>query len=202
MPIHITHSIGACTKQYCAAWLRLCVSILFLTMMQSAWAMTPADQNYDGLPVADQGSNSVTINGITYTNNAAINITIVNDGDLALGADHALAYRTQGPNASTLVSFKTSDGDEFKLNSFAVSTGLGTTTVLTIKGYKDNVEQVPVLGLRPRTGLRANYRARRAQLGRYHTELVLVLRKGHLPVIFVTLQNYGTNDASIAVLHL
>ena len=142
MPIHITHSIGACTKKYCVAWLRLCVSILFLTMMQSAWAMTPVDQNYDGLPVADQGSNSVTINGITYTNNAAINITIVNDGYIASGADHALAYRSFVANSSTLVSFKTSDGDEFKLNSFVVSTGIGTTTDLTIKGYKDNVEQI------------------------------------------------------------
>jgi hypothetical protein len=122
---HTIHILGTRTKKYCVAWLRLCVSILFLTMIQPAWAVTPTDQNYDGLPVADQGSNSVTINGITYSNNAAINITIVNDGLIASGADHALGFRTPASNTSTLVSFKTSDGDEFKLNILRFQAALG-----------------------------------------------------------------------------
>ncbi|OEY70104.1 hypothetical protein BI198_11400 [Rheinheimera salexigens] len=135
-------TLGTYTKKYGVTRLRIFLSIVFLTLMQTAWAATPADENFDALPVANQGSNSVTINGITYTNNAANNIMIANDGYLASGADHALVYRSLGTNTSTLVSFKTSDGDEFKLNSFAVSTGIGNTTDLTIKGYKDNVEQV------------------------------------------------------------
>lgn len=129
------------TKPISTAWLRLCLGIFFVALVPVAWAATPADQNFDGLGLGDQLSNSVTIGGITYTNNASFNIRIVNDGDIASGGDHALAYRSPGPNTSTEVSFKTSDGDEFKLNSFVVATGFGSTTI-TIKGYRDNSEQV------------------------------------------------------------
>ncbi|MDP5138073.1 putative Ig domain-containing protein, partial [Rheinheimera baltica] len=129
-------------KNAMLSWRALLFSAALAMVSPTSYAATPSDQNFNGLVLGNQGSNSVTINGITYTNNAPNNIFIVNDGDLAAGADFGLGYRTSGVNASTLVSFKTSDGDEFKLNSFAVSTGLGNTTNLTIKGFRDNVEQI------------------------------------------------------------
>ncbi|ANG62755.1 hypothetical protein A8C75_09855 [Marinobacterium aestuarii] len=100
----------------------------------------PADQNFDGEAVASLGSNSVTIGNVTYTNNDSFNIAIVNNGDLASGADHALAFRSTGFGTSTEVSFKSADGSEFKLNSFDISSGLGGTLVFTVKGYRDNAE--------------------------------------------------------------
>ncbi|MGI2172392.1 Ig-like domain-containing protein [Shewanella sp. MF05960] len=112
-----------------------------MTLMQTAWAATPADQNFDALLAGDRGSNSVTIADIIYTNNDAIYIKVVTDGDIASLADKALGYRSFGPGTSTLVSFKTSDGDEFKLNGFAVSRGFGSNN-LTISGFRDNVSVV------------------------------------------------------------
>lgn len=111
-------------------------------MGASLWAQ-PADQNFDSQSLGAPGGNSVTIGGIIYTNNDSRAIDIVNDGDLGDGgADHSLAYRSSAANASTQVGFRTADGSEFKLNSFAVSTGFGGTTNLTIKGFRDNVEVV------------------------------------------------------------
>ncbi|MGI2138004.1 beta strand repeat-containing protein, partial [Shewanella baltica] len=113
-----------------------------LMVIPCVYAVTPTDQNFDAQLVGNKGSNSVTIDGITYSNNDEVaQIQIVNDGDIATGLDFALGYRSSGPNSSTVVGFKTSDGDEFKLNTFAVSTGLGTTN-LTIKGYRDNSEVI------------------------------------------------------------
>lgn len=123
-----------------ARWCSALFSVLLLVAAPAVDAATPADQNFDAQSVGLKGSNSVTIDGIIYSNNDSAQIQIVNDGDIATGADYALGYRSSGPNMSTLVGFKTSDGDEFKLNSFAVSTGLGGTTNLTIKGYRNNVE--------------------------------------------------------------
>jgi len=123
-----------------ARWCSALFSVLLLVAAPAVYAATPADQNFDAQSVGFKGSNSVTIDGIIYSNNDSAQIQIVNDGDIATGADYALGYRSSGPNMSTLVGFKTSDGDEFKLNSFAVSTGLGGTTNLTIKGYRNNVE--------------------------------------------------------------
>ncbi|WP_052088523.1 Ig-like domain-containing protein [Comamonas thiooxydans] len=100
---------------------------------------TPADQNFDALPVASQGSNSVNIGGITYFNNDSFAISIVNDGFIANGTDHALGYRSTGPNTSTEVGFKTSDGSEFKLNGFVVDRGLGLDNTFTIRAYRNNV---------------------------------------------------------------
>lgn len=101
----------------------------------------PADQNFDSAGVGDKGSQSYTLNGITYTTNDSLglNINIVNDGNIASGGDLALGYRSSGVSATIQVSFKTSDGSEFKLNSFVISTGLGDTTV-TVKAYRDNQE--------------------------------------------------------------
>ncbi|WP_167598988.1 Ig-like domain-containing protein [Comamonas sp. A23] len=100
---------------------------------------TPADQNFDALPVASQGSNSVNIGGITYFNNDSFAISIVNDGFIANGTDHALGYRSTGPNTSTEVGFKTSDGSEFKLNGFVVDRGFGLDNTFTIRAYRNNV---------------------------------------------------------------
>ncbi|WP_034374585.1 Ig-like domain-containing protein, partial [Comamonas testosteroni] len=100
---------------------------------------TPADQNFDALPLAGQGSNSVTIGGVTYFNNDSIPISIVNDGFIAGGADHVLAYRSTGPNTSTEVGFKTQDSSEFKLNSFVVDRGFGGDNTFSIKGYRNGV---------------------------------------------------------------
>ena len=102
---------------------------------------TPLDENFDSAGVGDKGTQIYTLNGVTYTTNdsGGLNINIVNDGNIAAGVDYALGYRSSGVNNTTQVTFKTSDGSEFKLNSFVISTGLGDTTV-TIKGYRDNAE--------------------------------------------------------------
>ncbi|MFC4864763.1 Ig-like domain-containing protein [Pseudomonas sp. MAHUQ-62] len=100
---------------------------------------TPADQNFDALPLAGQGSNSVTIGGVTYFNNDSIHISIVNNGFIAGGADHVLAYRSTGPNTSTEVGFKTQDGSEFKLNGFVVDRGFGTDNSFTISAYRNGL---------------------------------------------------------------
>jgi len=111
-----------------------------LTLSGTAFA-APIDQNFNVATLGDTHSQSYTLDGVTYTTNDAggLNIYIVNDGNIALGADQALAYRSSYANAVTQVSFATADGSEFKLNSFVISTGLGDTTI-TVKGYKDNVE--------------------------------------------------------------
>ncbi|MDH4568073.1 DUF4347 domain-containing protein [Pseudomonas sp. BN414] len=100
---------------------------------------TPADQNFDALPVAGQGSNSATIGGVTYFNNDSVAISIVNDGFIAAGTDHALGYRSTGPGTSTEVGFKTQDGSEFKLNSFVVDRGFGGDSSFTISAYRNGV---------------------------------------------------------------
>jgi hypothetical protein len=101
-----------------------------------------SDQNYDAEPLGSLGSNIATLNGLTYTNDDVnTDISIVDDGDLAGGADQALAFRSSGPNTSTEVGFATSDGEEFKLNSFSVAVGFGQTNI-TIKGFRDNSEVV------------------------------------------------------------
>jgi uncharacterized repeat protein (TIGR02543 family) len=91
--------------------------------------------------MGDKGTQSWTYNGLIYTTNdsGALNINVVNEGDIASGADLALGYRSSVPNATTQISFRTADGTEFKLNSFVLSIGLGDTTV-TIKGYRDSTE--------------------------------------------------------------
>lgn len=132
----------AYAKIHLLKWRELLFGAALAMVMPNVYAVTPSDQNFNAQSVGSKGSNSVTIDGITYSNNDAFNIQIVNDGDIATGAEFALGYRSSGPNASTVVGFKTSDGDEFKLNSFAVSTGLGGTTNLTIKGYRDNSEVI------------------------------------------------------------
>lgn len=123
------------------AW-RVVVTGLVAATISLSINAAPADQNFNAQSVGSKGSNSVTIDGVIYSNNDIVNIQIVNDGDIATGADFALGFRSSGPNTSTVVGFKTSDGSEFKLNSFVVSTGLGGTTNLTIKGYRDTVEVV------------------------------------------------------------
>jgi DNA-binding protein len=123
-------------------WHKLCLGAALAIVVPCAYAATPSDQNFNAQSVGFKGSNSVTIDGVIYSNNDGAQVQIVSDGDIATGADFALGYRSSGPNASTVVGFKTSDGDEFKLNSFAVSTGLGATTNLTIKGYRDNSEVI------------------------------------------------------------
>lgn len=101
----------------------------------------PADQIFDAAGVGDKGTQSYTLDGVIYTTNdsGALNISIVNDGNIASGADLALGFRSSGANNTTQVGFKTSDGSEFKLMSFVASTGLGDVTV-TVKGYRDNAE--------------------------------------------------------------
>jgi len=123
---------------------RLCTVFVFLTLLIVIPIKsfgTPLDENFDSAGVGDKGTQSYTLNGVTYTTNdsGGLNINIVNDGNIAAGAEYALGYRSSGVNNTTQVTFKTSDGSEFKLNSFVISTGLGDTTV-TIKGYRDNAE--------------------------------------------------------------
>lgn len=52
-----------------------------------------------------------------------------------------LGYRSSGMNQTTEVTFKSSDGSEFKLNSLDISRGFGDSN-FTIKGYRDNSEIV------------------------------------------------------------
>ncbi|MDR7089977.1 fibronectin type III domain-containing protein [Cellvibrio fibrivorans] len=133
---------AAYAKTHLLKWRSLLFGAALAMVMPTAYAVTPADQNFNAQSVGNKGSNSVTIDGIIYSNNDVAQIQIVNDGDIATGAEFALGYRSSGPNSSTVVGFKTSDGDEFKLNTFVVSTGLGGTTNLTIKGYRDNSEVI------------------------------------------------------------
>lgn len=133
---------AAFAKTNLLKWRSLLFGAALAMVIPCAYAVTPIDQNFNAQSVGNKGSNSVTIDGITYSNNDVAQIQIVNDGDIATGAEFALGYRSSGPNSSTVVGFKTSDGDEFKLNTFAVSTGLGGTTNLTIKGYRDNSEVI------------------------------------------------------------
>jgi len=100
----------------------------------------PADQNFDSEPLVILG-NPGTLNGIIYFNNDAIkSVSIVNDGWIAAGADHALGFRSSDMGTSTQVGFKTADGSEFKLNSFVLDRGLGGDSLVTVKGYRDNAE--------------------------------------------------------------
>ncbi|WP_292469391.1 PKD domain-containing protein [Methanolobus sp.] len=119
----------------------LAIMLVLMMVLLSPVSAAASDENFDGAPAGDTGTQSYTLNGVTYTTNdaGALNIYIVNDGNIALGGDLALGYRSSGVNQATLATFKTSDGSEFKLNSFVISTGLGDTTV-TIKGYRDNAE--------------------------------------------------------------
>jgi len=119
---------------------------LFIFMMMLAFsitgfAATPVDQNFDSAGFGDKGSQSYVLDGITYTTNdsGGSNIYIVNDGNIASGGDLALGYRSSGVYSSTINTFRTTDGSEFKLNSFVISTGLGDATV-TIKAFRDNSE--------------------------------------------------------------
>jgi len=101
----------------------------------------PPDQNFDGAGLGNKGTQSYTLSGVTYTTNdsGGLNINIVNDGNILSGGDLALGYRTSAVYNTTQVTFRSSDGSEFKLNSFVISTGLKDTTI-TIKGYRDNSE--------------------------------------------------------------
>jgi PGF-pre-PGF domain-containing protein len=119
----------------------LAIMLVLMMVLLSPVSAAASDENFDGAPAGDTGTQSYTLNGVTYTTNDAggANIYIVTDGNIASGGDLALGYRSSEPNQTTLVTFKTSDGSEFKLNSFVISTGLGDTTV-TIKGYRDNAE--------------------------------------------------------------
>lgn len=115
--------------------------VLMMVVLLSPVSATASDENFDGAGVGDKGTQSYTLDGVTYTTNdgGGLNINIVNDGNIASGGDLALGYRSSGVGQATQVTFETSDGSSFKLNSFVISTGLGDTTV-TIKGYRDNSE--------------------------------------------------------------
>jgi hypothetical protein len=129
---------AAYANTYLLKWRSLLFGVALAMVTSCAYAVTPVDQDFNAQSVGNKGSNSVTIDGITYSNNDVAPIQIVSDGDIATGAEFALGYRSSGSNSSTVVGFKTFDGDEFKLNTFEVATGLGATTNLTITGYRDN----------------------------------------------------------------
>ena len=122
-------------------FVEMIIFVLMIAVLLNSVSATPADQNFDAAGVGDKGTQSYTLDGVIYTTNdgSGLNINIVNDGNIASDADLALGYRSSGVNQATQVSFKTSDGSEFKLNSFVISTGLGDTTV-TVKGYRDDSE--------------------------------------------------------------
>ncbi|MFA9466307.1 MAG: hypothetical protein ACERKN_18725, partial [Velocimicrobium sp.] len=101
-----------------------------------------ADENFDGAPVEYTGTKSYTLNGMIYTSNnsgedLAGTIEIRDAGDIADGADHALAYSSSGLNCCTLATFKTADGSEFKLNSLVIGEGMGEDKSITVSGYRD-----------------------------------------------------------------
>lgn len=136
--VHILKKIlcRARHKREFLKWAGGLVSIL----LAGAVLAEPLDQNFDAVPVGSLGSNNATLNGITYSNNDAFNIAIVNDGFIAGGSDHAIGFRSSGSNASTLVGFKTQDGSEFKLNGFVIDRGFGSDNTLTVRAYRNNVE--------------------------------------------------------------
>ncbi|MBU1297475.1 MAG: DUF4347 domain-containing protein, partial [Gammaproteobacteria bacterium] len=97
-------------------------------------ALTVADENYD-----DDAKGVTTSNdGWTYTSNdsgATLNIA-----DALDFTGLSYSYQSSGENSQTEISFKTTDGSEFKLNSFNIGRGLGDFSGLVIKGFKNNSE--------------------------------------------------------------
>lgn len=93
----------------------------------------PIDQNFDNISLGSKGNPSYTQDGITYTtNDSSAQISIVNDGSIASGDDHALSFRSSGKGTTSLVKFKAQDGASFKLNSFVLANVLGNIGGLTI----------------------------------------------------------------------
>ena len=105
--------------------------------VQSNWAftLTVADENYEGDPTGPTTSHD----GWTYTSNdtGASNLLIGPTLDLT---GQSYSFQASAQNAQTEVSIKTTDGSEFKLNSFDIGRGFGTFDNLVIKGFKDNSE--------------------------------------------------------------
>ncbi|MGI2146376.1 Ig-like domain-containing protein [Shewanella frigidimarina] len=96
-------------------------------MAQSAWAVTPADENYDKLLIGDQGTNAVTINGITYTSGVAH--SVANDPTIAGANYNAL----KGILAVTGTNFTATTGatNDVDASKFTIMGDVGDTYTLT-----------------------------------------------------------------------
>ncbi len=114
---------------------------------------TPADQNFDGQPEGYLNPAGQTIDGITYLlvqpppetgaitaiTQAPGNFSITGPSDLAVMFNYDGSTIVRGPVDARMAS---ADGSAFRLVSMEIDTGtgLGTTSQLTIKGYRDGIE--------------------------------------------------------------
>ncbi|MCP5330295.1 MAG: DUF4347 domain-containing protein [Pseudomonadales bacterium] len=117
------------------------VQALSFDSVAYSYVLTPVDQNFSGGTLSDPGTNSYTLDGIIYASNDPTGfLEIVNSGALSSGGDYAL-YADSYRGSSSVFSFKTSDGSEFKLNSFYAA-AVNSSVNVTISGYKDGTQVV------------------------------------------------------------
>ncbi len=121
----------------------LILSFVLILMTSGNTYAVVADENFDGAPVGDTGTQSYLLNGIRYISDdsGGANILIRDRGDIASSSDHALQYDSTDVGTSREIIFKTEDGSEFKLNSFVIGVRYGDPSV-TISGYRDHAEVV------------------------------------------------------------
>ncbi|HEV7284222.1 MAG TPA: DUF4347 domain-containing protein, partial [Kaistia sp.] len=96
------------------------------------------DDNFDSYTTQSYADGAQLGDWVFSNNDPARGFNIVTDGDIANGADKAIGFRSSGANQSTVVSFGTADGSQFKLDNFVVASGFGSTS-FTITGYLDGV---------------------------------------------------------------
>lgn len=129
------------SDRYAFFLLRLIVVLwVFLLGPTRVVPAQPADLNFDAQAPGNSGSPTTAYGDFTFSGNGGTSIAIVTDGDLAGGADRALRWDANFAVNVTQVSFRSTDGTDFDVNSVAISRGLGENQI-TVRGYRDNVEQ-------------------------------------------------------------
>lgn len=114
---------------------------------------TPADQNFDGQAQRYLNNAGETINGIIYSlvqptvgsdakmaiTQVPANVSITSPSDLAIMFNYDGVIIIPGAVDARMAS---ADGSEFRLVSMEIDTGtdIGTTSQLTIKGYRNGIE--------------------------------------------------------------
>ena len=99
------------------------------------FTLTVADENYED----DTTDPTVNNDGWTYISNDSGTPTLHITTALNL-TGNVYSFQSSGANNQTEVAIKTTDGSEFKLNSFNLGRGFGSFSNLVIKGLKDGIE--------------------------------------------------------------
>ncbi|KVX02525.1 Ig-like domain-containing protein [Shewanella frigidimarina] len=114
-----------CTKNSATTWLKLCLVIFFMAVTQSAWAVTPGDENYDDNAIADVAtSNGFPLDEVKYTltGSGTYRNTIENSNGSPLGdngTDHYLFIDKDGVGNLSSVKIEAADGSAFQLSGFS-----------------------------------------------------------------------------------